>query len=143
VNAIFIKHLNLEIGYDQLLVTEIDVIIFRITTQVIKNINGQSVLEFYVKEHISDREQNSFWLEAHHDFSSTYLSNKTTSINQTLRSTTTFLIGSIYYEPLTNDATNQEVTIESIGKHILNLENISLLSSLSQNCSNTQSITLP
>jgi len=116
--------------------------IFRITTEVVRTKDDYSALDFSIDKYLGNKEQNSFWLEAHHHHFCTYLSNKTAAINQTLRSTTILLVGFIYYEPLTN-STDQEIAVKSLTeKHILKLEDISLLSSLNQNCSNSQSINL-
>jgi len=103
-----------------------------ITTDIVRNKNGQSVLDFCLNEYLGEKELNSFWLEIYHDLSNKYLSNKTAAINQNLRSTTAFLIGSIHYEFTTdNPKTQQTSRNESLNrKHVLILEDIFLLFSL-------------
>jgi len=68
--------------------------------------------------------------------------NKTNAINQTvIKSTTAILVSLIHYEPpITDSKTGQETTPR---KHILDLENISLVSSNSQSKSNAQTLNLP
>ncbi|CAB4435275.1 unnamed protein product [Rhizophagus irregularis] len=111
-----------------------------ITTKTVRNVNGSSVLEFYVEENLGDREPREFWVEVNHDPNIRYLSNKTNSINQNMRSTTAIIVGLIQYEPpVIDDTTQEEITA---GKHVVKLENISLVST---NCNNTngQSLNLP
>ena|SRR6266540_365195 len=81
-------------------VTGIEIMVSNNINQVIRKKNGQYILDFNIKEYFRDKELKSFLLEIHYDSSSTYLTNKTDSINQTLRSTIALLIGSIYYKPL-------------------------------------------
>jgi len=113
-----------------------------ITNQTVKNLNGKSTLEFYLEERLGEREPRDFWLEVRHDPNNTYLANKTNAINQSsIKSTTAVLVGSISYEPPEpNSTTTEEATS---GKHILKLEDISLITTTSQNRSNPQSFNLP
>ena len=123
-----------------MLITGIEVIVSSNINQVIRKENEQYVLDFNIEEYLEDKELKSFLLEVCHNSFSTYLTNKTDSINQTLRSTTALLIGFIYYKPLIK---NQEIIRESSNeKHILILEDISLLSSLNRTHTNIQ-IDLP
>ncbi len=68
--------------------------------------------------------------------------NKTNTINQTvIKSTTAILISLIHYEsPITGLKIGQKVTPK---RHILSLEDISLVSSNSQSKSNAQTLNLP
>ncbi|CAG8744655.1 5961_t:CDS:2, partial [Dentiscutata heterogama] len=95
----------------------------------VKNIENDLILEFYVEEKVGDREPPSFWVEARHNINNKYLSNKTNAINQNSRSTTAILIGTITYKI-------------STGKHVIILEDISLITS-NRNDSSAQSITPP
>ncbi|CAG8838681.1 43286_t:CDS:1, partial [Gigaspora margarita] len=53
-----------------------------VTTQTVKEIEGNLVLEFYVEERIGDKKASNFTVEAKHNSNNKYLSNKTTSINK-------------------------------------------------------------
>uniref|UniRef100_U9TZM2 Uncharacterized protein n=1 Tax=Rhizophagus irregularis (strain DAOM 181602 / DAOM 197198 / MUCL 43194) TaxID=747089 RepID=U9TZM2_RHIID len=69
-------------------------------TAVSRNVNGSYALEFYVEENLGDREpQQEFWVEVNHDPNIRNLSNKTNSINQSMRSTTAIIVSLIKYEP--------------------------------------------
>ena len=68
-----------------------NVMLVGLTTKIVRNIDGQSILDFYIKENLGDRE---FWLEVKHDPNNNgHLANKTNSINQNMRSTTAILAG--------------------------------------------------
>ncbi|CAB4427878.1 unnamed protein product [Rhizophagus irregularis] len=111
-----------------------------LTTQTVKNVDGESVLDFHVEENLGDREPKDFWLEMRHNSNINYLANKTNSINQTMRSTMAILTGLLYYqESVVDTSTSDESTP---GKHILKLDDISLISSNRPNTS-AQSINLP
>jgi len=43
--------------------TGINVVVTGFTTQMVKNIEGNMTLEFYVEERIGEREPSDFWLE--------------------------------------------------------------------------------
>ncbi|CAG8740410.1 9484_t:CDS:2 [Funneliformis caledonium] len=58
VNATSIKHLELK--YDNLPVTGIDVMASSITTDVFRNENGQSILDFCLDKYLREKEPNSF-----------------------------------------------------------------------------------
>ncbi|CAB4422817.1 unnamed protein product [Rhizophagus irregularis] len=105
------------------------------------NINGYSVLNFYVEENLGNREPSEFWVEARHDPNKGYLANKTNSINQNMRSTTAILVGVIYYVPPVINEITQEETAD--GKHVLELEEISLISTDRNNNTSQQSLNLP
>ncbi|CAG8798255.1 6809_t:CDS:1, partial [Gigaspora rosea] len=49
---------------------------------IVKEIEGNLVLEFHIEKRISDKEASNFIVEAKHSFNNKYLSNKMTSINQ-------------------------------------------------------------
>ncbi|CAB4445218.1 unnamed protein product [Rhizophagus irregularis] len=68
-----------------------------------------------------------FWLEMRHNSNINYLANKTNSINQTMRSTMAILAGLLYYQESVVDTSTSEETTP--GKHILKLDDISLISS--------------
>ncbi|PKK66091.1 hypothetical protein RhiirC2_853136 [Rhizophagus irregularis] len=124
-----------------------------IDTQIEKFENGQvnatsikpmpsdeSVLNFHVEENLGNREPKDFWLEMRHNSNINYLANKTNSINQTMRSTMAILSGLLYYQESIIDTSTTEESIP--GKHILKLDDISLISSNRPNMS-AQSINLP
>jgi len=110
------------------------------TTQTVQTINQESVLLFHIEERVGDREPSEFWLEVRHDANDTYLSNKTSTINQTMRSTTAVLSGTLTYEPAIVDLHTSEETTPA--KNVLKLEDISLISNASQNRTTTQLIIL-
>jgi hypothetical protein len=128
------------LDYDTMPAIGINVMVTGQTTQTVKNIDGESVLDFLVEENLGDREPKDFWLEIRHNSNISYLANKTNSINQNLRSTTAILMGVLHYqEPILDNNTEEETTP---GKFILKLDDISLISSNRPNTS-TQSIELP
>jgi len=104
----------------------LSVMIVGITTKTVKNVDGKSILDFYVEENLGDREAREFWVEVRHDPNLRYLANKTNSINQSMRSTTAILMGLIEYEPAVIDEVTQEELTS--GKHVIKLEDISLVS---------------
>jgi hypothetical protein len=115
----------------------LSVMIVGITTKTTKNIDGKSHLEFCVKENLGEREPREFWVDVVHDPNLRYLSNKTNSINQNMRSTTAVLVGLINYEPpAEDDQITQEENLP--GKHVLKLDDISLTST-PNNVNNSQS----
>ena len=123
-------------------VTGINVMLSGITTQVVRNVNEKSVIDFYVKEHLGERESRNFHLEVRHNPTNNYLANKTSSINSAnnIRSTTAILVGNIHYEEPTKDpSTGEELTP---GKHVLELEDISLIP-VTQSRINTRPLNLP
>ena len=82
-----------------------------------------------------------FWVEVMHDPNNRYLTNKTNSINQAMRSTTAILVGMIYYvQPVVDESKQEELTP---GKHILDLKDISLISVNRNNSTNQQSVSVP
>ncbi|KAF0373784.1 hypothetical protein F8M41_012978 [Gigaspora margarita] len=96
----------------------INSVIVGVATQTIKKIEGNLVLEFHVKERISDKEASNFMVKAKHNSNNKYLSNKMTLINQNARLTTVVLVGMLYYK------FNDDV---SSGKHIIMLEDLSII----------------
>ncbi|CAG8852775.1 23220_t:CDS:2, partial [Gigaspora margarita] len=127
VTTTSIKVINFE--FDDMPVLGINSVVIGITNQTVKNIENDLILEFYIEEKVRDREPPSFWIEARHNANNKYLANKTNAINQNSRSTTAILIGTITYEI-------------STGKHVIILEDISLITS-GRNDSTAQSITPP
>ncbi|CAG8856160.1 37871_t:CDS:1, partial [Gigaspora margarita] len=115
--------------FDDMPVLGINSVIIGITNQTVKNIENDLILEFYIEEKVRDRELPSFWIEARHNANNKYLANKTNAINQNSRSTTAIFIGIITYEI-------------STGKHVIILEDISLITS-GHNDLTAQSITPP
>ncbi|CAG8816416.1 3196_t:CDS:2, partial [Gigaspora rosea] len=69
----------------------INSVIVGLTTQTVKEIEGNLILEFHVDERIGNKEASNFTVEAKHSSNNKYLSNKTTSINQNARVTTVVL----------------------------------------------------
>ncbi|CAG8628826.1 3274_t:CDS:2, partial [Cetraspora pellucida] len=61
VSATFIKVTTLD--FDGMPATGIKVVVTGFTTQVVKNIEGNITLEFYIEERIGKREPSDFWLE--------------------------------------------------------------------------------
>ncbi|KAF0530133.1 hypothetical protein F8M41_012375 [Gigaspora margarita] len=98
VNATSIKVVDLD--FDNMPVIDLNIIISTWTTQTVKIVDGYSTLDFYVEERLGDREASNFWVEVKHLTNNSYLSSKTNSINQNLRSTTAILVGTIYYHKL-------------------------------------------
>ena len=118
----------------------LNVMMIGITTKILKNINGRCHLEFYVEENLGEREPREFWVDVTHDPNLKYLFNKTNAINQTMRSTTAVLMGLITYEPPEHDQITQEE--KTPGKHVLKLEDISLISTRNNN-NNDQNVNVP
>ena len=128
------------LDFDTMPAVGINVMVVGQTTQTVKNIDGESVLEFLVDENLGEREPKDFQLEMRHSPKISYLANKTNSINQNLRSTTAILTGLLcYQEPITDDNTAEETVPE---KHVLKLDDITLVASNRSNTS-TQSVDLP
>jgi len=75
----------------------LNVMVIGLTTQTVRNVDGDLVLDFFVEENLGEREPRDFWLEARHNANHTYLANKTNAINQNIRSTSAILMGSISY----------------------------------------------
>ncbi|CAG8832624.1 24919_t:CDS:2, partial [Gigaspora margarita] len=118
VTATSIKVTDLE--FDNMSAIGIGITITGQTTQTAKTVDGNIVLDFFVKERISEKEPANFWVEVRHKINNTYLANRTNAINQKICSTTALLVGTMnYLRPISNS--NEE-------KHILVLEEISLLS---------------
>ena len=122
--------------FDIMPTVRLNVVIVGITTSTVRNVDGKSVLEFYVKENLGNRELRDFWIQIIHDPNLRYLANKTNAINQTMRSITAIIIGMIHYEPsIIDQCTQKEV---SPRLHVLKLEDISLVSSNRNNNGNGQ-----
>jgi len=128
------------LDFDTMPAIGINVMIVGQTTQTVKNVDGESVLNFTVDENLGEREPKDFQLEMRHNPNISYLASRTNSINQVLRSTTAILMGLLRYQEPIIDTNTAEETIP--GKHILKLDDISLITT-SNGSSNSQSIELP
>ncbi|RIA98439.1 hypothetical protein C1645_870686 [Glomus cerebriforme] len=91
VNATSIKVLE-GLDFYVMLSIGLNIMIVGITTKTVRNINGKSVLKFYVEENFGDRKLHKFWVEITHNSNLRYLANKMNSINQTIRSTTMIIM---------------------------------------------------
>jgi hypothetical protein len=132
----------MNLGYDATPAIGMNVTITGSTTQTVRLIDQESVLNFYVEERVGDREPRDFWLEVKHNANDTYLSNKTSAINQSMKSSTTAVLsGTLTYEPPVIDPQTSEET--SPAKNVLRLDDISLISTPSQNRSSAKSLTIP
>jgi len=130
----------INLDFDTIPATGINVMVVGQTTQTVKNVDGESVLDFLIEENLGEQEPKDFSLEMKHNPNIKYLANKTNSINQNLRSTTAILMGLLHYqEPIIDADTGDETP----AKHILYLDDISLISSNQPSSTSTQSIDLP
>uniref|UniRef100_U9TCV2 Uncharacterized protein n=1 Tax=Rhizophagus irregularis (strain DAOM 181602 / DAOM 197198 / MUCL 43194) TaxID=747089 RepID=U9TCV2_RHIID len=94
---------------------------FTINATSIKVIDG---MDFDIMPPVGLSIMLEFWIEVNHDPNIRYLSNKTNSINQNIRSITAIIVSIINYEPpVINDMTQEEIAAE---KHVVKLEDISL-----------------
>ncbi|CAG8586474.1 hypothetical protein C2G38_2237987 [Gigaspora rosea] len=123
VNATSIKVVDLD--FDDMPAIGLNVMISARTTQTVKMVDGYSTLDFYVEERLGDREPSDFWVEVKHLTNNSYLSSKTNSINQNLRSTTAILVGTIYYHKSSSDESTPHDATE---KHVMLLQDISMIS---------------
>ena len=137
INATSIRVMQ-NLDFNIMLSISLNVMILGITTKTVRNINGKSVLDFYVEENLGDREPHEFWIEVYHDPNIRYLANKTNSINQMMKSTTVMIVGIITYVLPINDEITQEETTP--GKHLLKLEDISLISTNRNNNNGQQTL---
>jgi len=100
----------LNLDFDTMPTIGINVMVTGFTSQIVKNIDGKSVLDFSIEENLGNKEPGDFLLEVRHDPNNKYLANKTNSINQTMRSTTAIMTGLIYFQqPTIDDNTDDEV----------------------------------
>ncbi|UZO02435.1 uncharacterized protein OCT59_020916 [Rhizophagus irregularis] len=113
VNATSIKPMA-NLDFNVMPAAGINIMVTGLTTQTAKNVGCLSVTK-------------DFWLEMRHNSNINYLANKTNSINQTMRSTMAILAGLLYYQESVVDTSTSEETTP--GKHILKLDDISLISS--------------
>ncbi|CAG8736981.1 10583_t:CDS:2, partial [Rhizophagus irregularis] len=98
---------------------------FTINATSIKVIDG---MDFDIMPPVGLSIMLEFWIEVNHDPNIRYLSNKTNSINQNIRSITAIIVSIINYEPpVINDMTQEEIAAE---KHVVKLEDISLVSTI-------------
>ena len=104
---------------------EPSVMIVGLTTKTVRDIDGRSVLKFYVEENL--------------DLNLRYLANKT--INQPMRFMATIIMGVIAYEPAVMDQVTQEEV--SPGKYVVNLKDISLIFTNRNSGNGQQALNLP
>ncbi|KAF0538903.1 hypothetical protein F8M41_007429 [Gigaspora margarita] len=125
-----------DLEFDDMPAIGVGVTITGQTTQTAKTVDGNIVLDFYVEEQIGEKEPADFWVEVRHKVNNTYLASRTNSINQKIQSTTALLVKTINYLRPTSDSNE--------GKHVLTLEEISLLSTYVNNKNaNNQGINIP
>ncbi|GBC01272.1 hypothetical protein RclHR1_04120002 [Rhizophagus clarus] len=135
VNATSIKTID-NMGFDDMPAIGLNVMILGLTTKTVRNVDSQSIIDFYVKENLGDRELGEFWVEVRHNANLRYLANKTNAINQSMRSSTALLVGTLTYQgPVLDETTGDET---SPGKHILTLDDISLISTNRNPAANPQ-----
>ena len=128
-----------DMDFDIMPTVRLNVVVVGITTSTVRNVDGKSVLKFYVEENLRDREPKDFWVQITHDPNLRYLANKTNTINQTMRSTTAIIMGMIRYEPpIIDQCTQEEVSSEL---HILKLALVS--SNRNNNENGQQSLNVP
>ncbi|RGB38418.1 hypothetical protein C1646_812643 [Rhizophagus diaphanus] len=109
VNATSIKLID-NMGFNDMPVIGLNVMIMGLTTKSIRNIDNQLVIEFYVEENLGDWEPREFWVEVHYNLNLRYLANKTNSINQSMRSTTALIMGTLTYEiPVLDEISGEEI----------------------------------
>ncbi|KAF0552288.1 hypothetical protein F8M41_022055 [Gigaspora margarita] len=80
VSATSIKTLNF--NFNTMPAIGINSVIVGVTTQTVKEIEGNLILEFHIDERIGDKEASNFTIEAKYSSNNKYLSHKMTSINQ-------------------------------------------------------------
>ncbi|GET53931.1 hypothetical protein GLOIN_2v1586720 [Rhizophagus irregularis DAOM 181602=DAOM 197198] len=96
------------LDFDMMPAVGINIMVTGLTTQTVKNVGDESVLDFHVEENLGNREPKDFWLEMRHNSNINYLANKTNSINQTMRSTMAILSGLLYYQESIIDTSTTE-----------------------------------
>ncbi|CAG8846473.1 756_t:CDS:2, partial [Gigaspora margarita] len=109
VSATSVKITDLD--FDCMPITGMNVIITGLTTQTVKNVDGHSVLDFYVEEKIGERESSDFWLEVRHSANNKYLSNRMNSVNQNGHSTNALLVEDMTMITANHTTTNNTQTI--------------------------------
>ncbi|CAB5366777.1 unnamed protein product [Rhizophagus irregularis] len=97
VNAMSVKLID-NMEFDDIPVIGLNVMIMGITTKTVRNIDNQSIIDFYIEENLGDWEPREFWVEVRHNVNLRYLTNKTNSINQSMRSTTALIMGTLTYQ---------------------------------------------
>ncbi|GBC31840.2 hypothetical protein GLOIN_2v1586720 [Rhizophagus irregularis DAOM 181602=DAOM 197198] len=107
VNATSIKPMP-SLDFDMMPAVGINIMVMGLTTQTVKNVGDESVLDFHVEENLGNREPKDFWLEMRHNSNINYLANKINSINQTMRSTMAILSGLLYYQESIIDTSTTE-----------------------------------
>ncbi|RGB28798.1 hypothetical protein C1646_796503 [Rhizophagus diaphanus] len=66
VNVTSLKVMG-NLDFDMMPSIGLDIMVIGITTKMIRNVDGKSVLDFYVEENLGDREPRDFWVEVRHD----------------------------------------------------------------------------
>src|ERR1044071_7382045 len=107
VNATSIRVME-SLDFDLMPLIGLNIMIVELTTKTVRNVNGKSVLDFYVEENLGNREIQKFWVEVRHDSNFRYLANKTNSINQSMRSTMAIIMGLLTYESPVIDQSTQD-----------------------------------
>ncbi|KAF0452281.1 hypothetical protein F8M41_001920 [Gigaspora margarita] len=92
----------------------INSVIVGVTTQTVKEIEGNLILEFHVDERISDKEASNFTVEIRHSSNNKYLLNKMTSINQNARVMTVVLVALLSNM---NATSTQQNLLATLGKN--------------------------
>ncbi|GBC15605.2 hypothetical protein GLOIN_2v1768118 [Rhizophagus irregularis DAOM 181602=DAOM 197198] len=76
VNAMSVKLID-NMEFDDIPAIGLNVMIMGLTTKTVRNIDNQSIIDFYIEENLGDWEPREFWVEVR----LRYLTNKTNSIN--------------------------------------------------------------
>jgi hypothetical protein len=64
------------LDFDTMPAVGINIMVIGQTTQTVKNVDGESVLDFLVKENLGEREPKDFKLEMRHNPKISYLANR-------------------------------------------------------------------
>ncbi|CAB5394804.1 unnamed protein product [Rhizophagus irregularis] len=97
VNAMSVKLID-NMEFDDIPAIGLNVMIMGLTTKTVRNIDNQSIIDFYIEENLGDWKPREFWVEVRHNVNLRYLTNKTNSINQSMRSTTALIMGTLTYQ---------------------------------------------
>ena len=66
MNATSIKPMA-NLDFDMMPAVGINIMVMDLTTQTVKNVDGESVLDFHMEENLGDRDPKDFWLEMRHN----------------------------------------------------------------------------
>ncbi|PKY30118.1 hypothetical protein RhiirB3_447047 [Rhizophagus irregularis] len=80
VNAMSVKLID-NMEFDDIPAIGLNVMIMGLTTKTVRNIDNQSIIDFYIEENLGDWKPREFWVEVRHNVNLRYLTNKTNSIN--------------------------------------------------------------